>query len=74
VPLQSEQQRRAMYAAAQGKSTIGIPKKVAQEFIAADKPGKLPPRAKTSIRQLQVAPPSKSPSLQMAIMDQMRRK
>jgi len=33
-----------MYAAASGKSNIGIPKKVAQEFVAADKPGKLPER------------------------------
>jgi hypothetical protein len=31
-----------MYAAAQGKSTLGIPKKVGAEFVKADKPGKLP--------------------------------
>jgi hypothetical protein len=31
-----------MYAAAAGKSTLGIPKKVGAEFVAADKPGKLP--------------------------------
>jgi hypothetical protein len=31
-----------MYAAASGKSTLGIPKKVGAEFVAADKPGKLP--------------------------------
>jgi hypothetical protein len=33
-----------MYAAAKGKSTLGIPKKVAKEFVREDKPGKLPPR------------------------------
>jgi len=81
MPPVSQAQRRAMYAAAAGKGNIGIPQKVAREFTAADKPGKLPPRAKTqgktpstSIKQLQVAPPSKSPALQMAIMDQIRRK
>lgn len=33
-----------MFAAASGKSTLGIPKKVAKEFVAADKGGKLPAR------------------------------
>jgi hypothetical protein len=33
-----------MYAAAAGKSTLGIPKKVGKEFTAADEPGKLPER------------------------------
>jgi len=33
-----------MYAAASGKSNIGIPQKVGKEFVAADKPGKLPAR------------------------------
>jgi len=45
MPMRSQQQRKAMYAAAQGKSTIGISKKVAKEFVASDKPGKLPKRA-----------------------------
>lgn len=40
--MQSQQQRKAMYAAAAGKSTLGIPKKVGKEFVEADKPGKLP--------------------------------
>jgi hypothetical protein len=35
VPVVSEAQRAAMYAAAEGHSTLGIPKKVGQEFIAA---------------------------------------
>lgn len=45
MPPVSEQQRRAMEAAAHGKSTIGIPKKVAREFVGADPGGKLPARA-----------------------------
>jgi hypothetical protein len=42
MPPKSEAQRRAMRAAAAGNSTIGIPKKVGQEFDRADKGGKLP--------------------------------
>jgi hypothetical protein len=45
MPSTSEKQRRAMQAAAHGKSTLGIPKSVGQEFAAADKargPRKLP--------------------------------
>ena len=38
----SQAQRGAMHAAAEGKSTIGIPKKVGKEFVKGDKPGKLP--------------------------------
>jgi len=45
MPPVSEKQRRAMEAAAHGKSTIGIPKKVAQDYVAADPGGKLPQRA-----------------------------
>jgi len=44
MPPVSQAQRRAMGAAASGKSTLGIPKKVAKEFIAADPGGKLPAR------------------------------
>ena len=47
MPPVSQAQRRAMYAAASGKSTLGIPKKVGAEFVAADKPGKLPARVKS---------------------------
>ncbi|NKI68952.1 DUF2213 domain-containing protein [Collimonas pratensis] len=36
MPAVSEKQKRAMFAAAVGKSTLGIPKKVGKEFIAAD--------------------------------------
>lgn len=44
MPPKSEAQRKAMHAAAQGKGTLGIPKKVAREFVGDDKGGKLPPR------------------------------
>lgn len=33
-----------MYEAAAGNSTLGIPKSVGKEFVASDKPGKLPAR------------------------------
>jgi hypothetical protein len=46
MPVVSEAQRRAMYAAKEGKSTLGIPKSVGAEFIAATPAGeKLPARA-----------------------------
>jgi hypothetical protein len=44
MPPVSQQQRKAMYAAKEGKSNIGIPQKVGADFIAADKGGKLPAR------------------------------
>lgn len=47
MPPKSEAQRRAMYSAAEGKSTLGIPKKVGAEFEAADKGGKLPEKVKS---------------------------
>jgi hypothetical protein len=37
MPSTSEKQRRAMQAAAHGKSTLGIPKGVGKDFAAADK-------------------------------------
>lgn len=49
MPAVSEAQRKAMAAAAAGKSTIGIPAKVGKEFIAEDKGGKLPPRKKSPL-------------------------
>jgi hypothetical protein len=48
MPPVSEKQRRAMRAAAAGKSTLGIPKTVGREFSDADKGGKLPKKAKKS--------------------------
>lgn len=50
MPPRSEAQRRAMRAAASGKSTIGIPNKVGKEFSAADKGGKLPKKVKSKKR------------------------
>jgi hypothetical protein len=47
VPPKSESQRKAMFAAAEGKSTLGIPKKVGEEFAKADPGGKLPEKAKS---------------------------
>lgn len=47
MPPVSQAQRKAMHAAAAGKSTLGIPKSVGKEFADTDKGGKLPPRKKT---------------------------
>lgn len=44
MPPVSQQQRKAMAAAAKGKSSLGIPKKVGREFMSSDKGGKLPKR------------------------------
>jgi len=52
MPMKSEAQRKAMYAAAEGKSTLGIPAKVGKEFAAADKGGKLPEKAKSKMARL----------------------
>lgn len=45
MPAVSEAQRRAMFAAAGGKSTIGIPQSVGQEYTRADTGGPLPKKA-----------------------------
>lgn len=37
MPSKTPKQRRAMRAAAAGKSKIGIPRKVGKEFVRADK-------------------------------------
>lgn len=49
MPMKSKAQNRAMHAAAEGKSKIGIPKKIGKEFVSAQhgKPVKrLPERKK----------------------------
>lgn len=51
MPNVSEAQRKAMGAAASGKSTLGIPKSVGKEYMAADKGGKLPKRAKAPVKR-----------------------
>ena len=38
MPMKSEKQRRAMHAAARGKSNIGIPKSVGKSFVSKDMP------------------------------------
>jgi len=46
MPPVSERQRRLMYAAASKKGGAdGVSKSVAKEFVAEDKPGKLPEKA-----------------------------
>lgn len=37
MPSKTPKQARAMRAAAAGKSTLGIPKKVGKKYLAADK-------------------------------------
>jgi len=39
MPTVSEAQRRAMWAAAEGKSSLGIPKSVGEEFVGKDSCG-----------------------------------
>lgn len=51
MPYVSDAQRKAMYSAAEGKSNIGIPKKVGKEFVKAgpakkDLPKRAPKRGK----------------------------
>lgn len=43
MPMRSQSQRRLMYAAAsQPGGAGGVSQSVAKEFVASDKPGKLP--------------------------------
>jgi hypothetical protein len=49
-----------MWAAASGKSTLGIPKSVGKEFAEADKGGKLPQRKKKRSSTLYDHPKSKA--------------
>lgn len=42
MPNVSQAQRGAMAEAAEGKSKLGIPKKVGEEYMAADQGGSLP--------------------------------
>ena len=53
----SQKQRGAMAAAKAGKSTLGIPKKVGAEFMAADKGGKLPAKAPSGGNPSSSGPP-----------------
>jgi hypothetical protein len=51
MPPKSEAQRKAMQAAAHGKSTLGIPRKVGREFSKSDPGGKLPSRKGRSAKK-----------------------
>ena len=45
MPMRSQAQRRLMYAAAAKSGGVdGVSQSVAKDFVAADKPGKLPER------------------------------
>ena len=46
MPSVSQAQNAAMHEAAEGHSTLGIPKKVGQEFVAADRGRKIGKLAK----------------------------
>ena len=54
MPITSRAQQGAMYAADEGKSTLGIPQSVGADFVAAGPKGgsfaKLPKRVKTGAR------------------------
>jgi hypothetical protein len=39
MPATSEAQRRAMYAAAEGRGVLGIPKPIGEEFVGKDSAG-----------------------------------
>ena len=46
IPPVSQKQRRAMRAAASGRSTLGIPRSVGKDFSDSDPGGKLPMKKK----------------------------
>lgn len=49
MPMRSAAQRRLMYAAASNPGgAAGVSQSVAKEFVAEDKPGKLPEKAPKS--------------------------
>lgn len=47
MPARSKRQYRAMQAAAHGRSTLGIPKSVGEEFTAGQSPKRLPERVRS---------------------------
>ena len=65
MPFKSQQQRKLGYAAAATPGGIGgMPQAVGKEFVAADKPGKLPQTvAKPKPPKARAAPPSRFPSM-----------
>lgn len=60
MPPVSQAQRRLMYSAAAKKGGAGgVPQSVAQEFTAADKPGKLPEHKERSAKAKAMYKPRK---------------
>lgn len=58
MPVVSTVQNAAMHSAAEGKSSLGIPKKVGAEFVADQKPGDvkdLPKRKNKMMDRLRAA-------------------
>jgi hypothetical protein len=51
MPVVSQDQRRAMYAAAEGKSNLGIPKSVGREFVQSSHGLTGLPEKKSSVTQ-----------------------
>lgn len=53
MPIVSQAQRRLMYSAAADKAgkagKAGVSQKVAREFVASDKPGKLPEKKRKDL-------------------------
>ena len=55
MPFKSEEQRKAMYAAAAGKSTLGIPEEVGKKFVShGDDDGEAAPALLPDITELDV--------------------
>lgn len=53
MPPKSEAQRKLMYTAASHKNGIGgVSQAAAKEFVASDKPGKLPEKSKLKRKSL----------------------
>lgn len=51
MPVTTERQRRAMGAAAAGRGRLGIPRRVAAEYLAEDTGRELPEDAEAKARQ-----------------------
>lgn len=51
MPSKTPKQKRAMQAAAAGKSTLGIPQNVGKEFVASDKKKKMKKKGKKSAKR-----------------------
>jgi hypothetical protein len=52
MPSKTQAQHNAMEAAAHGHSTLGIPKKVGEDFVAADKGKENPKESKVPAKAL----------------------